>query len=45
MEREAHVWKLWLRIPAGASNALWARFNAVILRKFGPPAEEFFLPR
>ena len=35
--RHALVWKLWQRMPVNASDALWGRFNAVILRKFGPP--------
>ncbi len=35
--RNAYVWKLWQRMPSDASDALWERFNAVILRKFGAP--------
>jgi hypothetical protein len=36
--RDAKVWQLWQRMPYGATDALWARFNAVILRKYGKPS-------
>lgn len=39
MSRKDRVWRLWLRMPANASDALWGRFNAVINRKFGPPVD------
>ena len=35
--RNTYVWKLWQRMPKDASDALWRKFNEVILRKFGPP--------
>ncbi len=39
-KRNATVWKLWQRMPANAGAKLWERFNAVILRRFGPPESE-----
>jgi hypothetical protein len=38
-ERNKKVWKLWLRMPQITSKnvGLWEKFNAVMLRKFGPP--------
>lgn len=38
LDRATIVWKLWLRMPCPASDAQWEKFNAVIFRRYGPPA-------
>jgi hypothetical protein len=46
MHREEKVWKLWkrmdritTRLTGDAWTKMWERWNAVILRNYGPPED------